>query len=1132
MQVKRPAFWICLGLLSLGAAVIGARYFPDAFSIVSLEITMDRERALADARAIAERHGLGPPGFQEAASFTLDSETQTFVELEAGGKDAFTQMMRDRLYSAYTWRVRHFKEGEANETLIRFTPDGTPYGFVERLKEDAPGATLEAGAARQLAESAAASGWQVDLSRYALVEQGQERKPGGRVDHTITYERVSPMLGEGRYRLRLVVAGDRLTEVTHFVQIPQAFTRRYASMRSANEAIGIGGAVGMALIYVIIGIGVGLFYMLRARWVLWRHAAWWGVFIAFLQALAAINEWPLSWMTYDTALPRSTFLAQQIAIIIASFVGFAAFFALSFIAAETLTRRAFGDHPQFWRVWAKEPGSSTAILGRTVAGFLMVSVFFAYEVALYIFATRKLGWWTPSEALIHPDVLATYVPWLSAIANSLQAGFWEESLFRAVPIAGAALIGQYLGQRRLFIVLAFVLQALIFGAGHAPYPTLPSYARPVELIIPSIFFGLLYLWWGLLPAIILHFAFDVVWFALPIFIADAPGIWLQRAMVILLTFVPLWVVLWRRAQTGSWSALDLRERNAAWTPPPIAETSAPHREQQAVSLGSRTRMAWLAVGALSAIFFVWAVFSRPTRDSLPVSRDEAVRIARQALETQGVTLGPQWRFMTIPDDGSGTPHEFVSTTAGEARRRGLLDSYLARPRWIVRVATFRGDVAERAEEWRVYVSRTGTASRPFHTLPEGRAGASLSEAEARALAHASLMNSFKLDANGGQVKEIMASPAKLTARTDWTFTFTDTTVQPLPQGEPRITIVVAGNEVAQARRYVFVPDEWNRRARAAQTRNTIGQVLTTLVFGVILALAAVFGVVAWSRRRFAVGLFAMTAAVMFALSLASAANNWPTTLAALPTSQPLQLQVLGLIGVGLVGLVLISVLVGLAIGAAPHRLAHGASLEEGDAWRLGLAAGLFGTGVGAIAAWLRTPEWADFVNVGGQGSVVPLVAAVVGPLPGLFTRVAIVINTLIAIDVFSAGWTRRRLLSGLALVVVGIVATGLPQGAELSGWMLASAITGVALLCAYAFLLRADLTMAVPALGVMIALGVVAQGLNRAYPASLAGSLAAAVIAIALAWWWFRTLRRARDRAITQLPSSNSQLPKPSEPVG
>ena len=139
-------------------------------------------------------------------------------------------------------------------------------------------------------------------------------------------------------------------------------------------------------------------------------------------------------------------------------------------------------------------------------------------------------------------MLATYAPWLSAIANSFQAGFWEEALFRAVPIAGAALIGDRFGKRNLFIVLGFVVQAIIFGAGHAPYPNQPSYARPVELIIPSIGFGLLYLYFGLLPGIILHFAFDVVWFALPIFLAKAPGIWIQQLMVI---------VLHARARCGS-----------------------------------------------------------------------------------------------------------------------------------------------------------------------------------------------------------------------------------------------------------------------------------------------------------------------------------------------------------------------------------------------------------------------------------------------------------------------------------------------------------------------------------------------------------------------------------------------------
>src|SRR4029453_9715332 len=115
------------------------------------------------------------------------------------------------LYSAYTWRVRHFKEGEANETLIRFRPDGQRYGFLEHLKEDAPGAALDAAAARRIAEDTAASRWGVDLRPFVLVEQGQERRTSGRVDHTLTYERPKPGVNEGRHRLRPAGWGETAT---------------------------------------------------------------------------------------------------------------------------------------------------------------------------------------------------------------------------------------------------------------------------------------------------------------------------------------------------------------------------------------------------------------------------------------------------------------------------------------------------------------------------------------------------------------------------------------------------------------------------------------------------------------------------------------------------------------------------------------------------------------------------------------------------------------------------------------------------------------------------------------------------------------------------------------------------------
>ncbi len=1095
-MTKKPAFWVLLALVSVASATFSWRYFTSAFPLLSLDIGMDRQAALDSARALAAERRLGPTDFRDAASFSIDGTVQTFVELEGGGKPAFNELVMDRLYTPYRWRVRHFKEGEKHEAMFTFAPDGTPNGFTERLREDAPGAALSAEEARRIAESTAVQQWAADLTAFEAVEQSQERRTGGRIDYAFVYEHPNRHFGEGRFRLRLGVSGDKLTELAYFLKTPDAFSRRYEQMRSSNNAIGVGGSLAFVVLYGA-GMAIGLFFLARHRWVLWRQPVFWGVVVALAQTAARLNEWPLAWMQYDTALSTRSFVAQQAALAVAELAAFVALFSLSFMAAESLTRRAFPSHPQFWRIWGREAGGSRAVLGRTVAGFLLVPIFVAYEVALYLVATRWLGWWTPSEAQFNPDVLAAYAPWFSAIARSFQAGFWEEALFRAVPIAGAALIGDRFGNRRLWIVLAFIVQAVIFGAGHAPYPTQPAYARVVELVLPSIGFGLLYLVFGLLPAVILHFAFDVMWFAMPLFATTAAGIRLQQIIVVAAALAPLWVVLARRRTVGQGGEVPL---NAAWQPAPTVVTE-PTPRAVASDAGLRPSLVkWSTVAALlAAALWMVAIGRMPVqRHTLQASRAEATQVARTALSA--ARLGPEWRFLPVAGEFGGLPHRFVWTTAGQATYASLLGTYLNAPGWFVFVRTFAGDVAERAENWTVRLDADGAVQSISHELPESRGGASLDEATARELAKREVVKRFGIDPS--VLKDVAATPSQLPKRIDWTVTFSDTS-HPLPRGELRLQVRLAGDEVAQAGRFVFIPEDWERSERNAQTIASIVTGGGLLLAGVAMVAGLITAIISWSRRQFSVRVFLVVFASFLVFSAARLANSFPTLMAQLSTAQPLQLQLAVLLGSTAVGVILQSVAMALVAGAAPYWCFAG-RVSPRVAATLGFSLGTVAAAAVAVSMLsARAPMWPSYA---GASSFVPVVAATTAPVIALLTRITFLLLIVGFANRLSAHWTRRRLIVGALVVCIGGVLGNAAPPLNLGMWIASAVVIGVLLLVAYVFVLRHDVSVIPLAAAVMTTVATLPEGLAQAYPGALPGALVAVALAWIVAYLWFRAL--------------------------
>jgi membrane protease YdiL (CAAX protease family) len=1044
---------------------------------------------------------------RDAASFGGDNMEQSFVELEGGGKAAFASLLRDDLFSPYTWSVRLFKESETHQTVVRFKPDGQPYGFTETLREQAPGAALAADAAREIAERAAAAPpWNLPLDRFTLAESSQEIRPGGRVDHSFIYERTDLSLGEGRLRLTLVVSGDRLTALTHFIKIPEAFSRRFEQMRSANNAIAGGASVAVVLLYVLGGCGFGIALLVRQRAALWRPALAWAGIIAGFQLLAAINAWPLEWLGYDTALSGTGFIMERFVLMLVNAVAMGFVFFVSFLAAEGLSRRAFPHHPQFWKLWSRDAASTRAVLGRTLGGYLLAAFGIVYVSVFYFIAFRQLGWWTPSEALVNPDSLAHYWPWLTPVAQAAQAGFWEESLFRAVPLAGAALLGTHFGGRRWWIAGAFVLQAIVFAAAHANYPGMPAYSRLVELMVPSFVFGALFLRFGLLPAIVLHFIYDVVLMALPLFAATADGVWLDRLLVVLLALAPLWIVLWRRRQTGALSELPATLRNGAWQPPvatPAVEE--PPVPVVATSISSRLRIAVICAGIAGLLAWLFTSPLEPLDAPIAIDRTAAIDAARAELTRRGVELSATHRADASVPDRPWEADRFAWQTAGREGYDALIGSYLPPPRWAVRFATFTGDVAERAEEWTVVIGGDSRVLRVQHKLPEARAGMSLSEDDARERVHTTIRERWGLDPLA--LTQVSATSEKLPNRVDWTFVFRDPAVKSLQPGEARIQVIVAGDEVVDAVRFVFAPEEWERADRAKQSVFRIGRVIKGISTAVLVLTGIGIAIVSWSRKKFATRVGVIAAAISAVTALIAFANQWPGVRAGFSTAQPLQLQQTTAIVLPLVGILISAAGIGLVAGLVVRWLRPAVDGER-DAALLGGGIGAAVTGALAAAALLRASAAPPWPAVGIVGTFSPWIASVNGTVSQLLTQSLALLLVAGFVERLTNGWQRRRALGGvLVFLLTGILL--IPWGSlTVASWLILTLVQALIATLAYLFVLRRDLTLIPIACGVAGALGTIENGLARAYPSALPAAIVASLLFVALGWWGTRFLRR------------------------
>ncbi len=630
----------------------------------------------------------------------------------------------------------------------------------------------------------------------------------------------------------------------------------------------------------------------------------------------------------------------------------------------------------------------------------------------------------------------------------------------------------------------------------------------IELIIPSLAFGLVYLYFGLLPGVILHFAYDVVWFSLPLFASSAEGLFFDKLMIIVLTFIPVIILVWRRVQSGKTVEITEEAQNKSWTPAEkeeieIEPSAAP---TSAGEFSDKLKYAIIFSGIL--LFVGWLIFSPFQNYATPVkmSRTEAETLALKTLRNKGIELSDTVEVLSTMKTPLDMDDRFVWQEYGEETYQELSGTYLHNPLWLVRFARFEGSVEQRAEEYLVYIE-SGKVVRFRHKLAESMPGDSLPEYAARKIALKHIEKKYVMDPT--KLQEITASPSKLPDRTDWLFEYADTTIFSADHDGKALTIVkVAGSRISDSYQKIEVSEKWERAEKARTNSTRIIKVISVVLYVLLFISAVIIAIVFWSKGKFSVGLFLpilITMAVFVALSFI---NSWPKLMAQLNTALPLSNQKIIFIISGFFS-VLMAFVPALIIGVVHNQKT---SVKDSGASYLMI---LFGIAVGIIMFILLTilerlfgpslaPNWAEYGSLGDRW---PLFSSSFSRVQGFFMKSAEFLFFFWLIDRLTKNWQHKKLTGGLLFLVMGGVVAGLSIE-TIPYWIISGIAMGLIYYLLYIALIRRNIYLAI-----LITIGYRIPALFKgmlmnAYPVALLENLMALIVLLVVGVLVYRKVTR------------------------
>ena len=530
MKIK-ARIWLIFIILSV--LCFGLWYKLEYPRFASIHLSFSKQQASLAAEQYLSAKGVDVTKYTKTVVFQADEGFNRYLQ-HATGLKGEEDFISQHDFDLFFWKIRFFKELQKQEYIIYISPrTGKIIGFTHLIESLEYRLDSGRNTARQNSELFLKNNFNIDLEKYDFHAEKIKRYEN-RTEYSFSWEKKGVYVpwkqGQGGAKLlvEVIVAGDEIREFyKNDLELPDKFIRYVENQLVLGEYLY---RIFYFLLLGLLACSISVALKRKQDFVPRLTKKWYyyvSVFLVVINVVDIFNNLQNIIMIYPTSASLNSFLGLSIMRVLFN-VGFLVLsFIMPGIAGESLCSEIFpkNKYSAFFN-YIKSGFFSRGVASSLLLGYIIWVMMLGMQAVIFSFGQKFLGVWR--EWHIMTDLSSSYLPLFSMFVISVTASLREEIIFR---LFGISLAKKYLKNS----ILTVVVISFIWGMGHSMYAIFPVWFRIVEITLIGIFYGFIFLKFGILPLIVAHYLFNVFWCSAAYILGQStPALFMGSAAVLLI----------------------------------------------------------------------------------------------------------------------------------------------------------------------------------------------------------------------------------------------------------------------------------------------------------------------------------------------------------------------------------------------------------------------------------------------------------------------------------------------------------------------------------------------------------------------------------------------------------------------